>query len=113
MGENNRVTYLEATCPNCETEIQVEVPEEVTCLVITNDERLQLGDLERNINSNKTIMDCLYNLKLTLTGWRNKKARKVIEIRLHESTLLQRDFEKDYWPLYKKLNPDSGEHSTD
>lgn len=112
---SNKLEYLEATCPECGKEMEVEIPEGVYAITVPNynPEVEKFNEINISINLNKGIIEELYFISGNLKGWRNKKARGMVKNRIIGLEELVYKLEPEQYRLYNTINPPIGERSID
>lgn len=109
------IKMIEATCPNCQTEMEVELPDGL----IYQDPNFdvegwkKLHQLSEEETRYKYLLAELYSLRIDLSGsWRNKKAFKTLTEKIVKVESERNTVENERYELYNKLNPPVGERST-
>lgn len=111
-----RLDNIEATCPNCDMDIIVELPEDVVYPDPEFPEKdwEKLLSLAAGIREHRYFLAELYSFRNEIANsWRNRRAWKLLNGRIKRIDMETQDLETERYHLYNKLNPPVGENSTD
>ena len=109
----DKITHLEATCPNCGQEMEVELPEgvEIKPYWMATVEFEEFNKLAKERGINRQLIDYLRKIKEGLKGWRSKPFRKLVHDNIDLLYFKINVDEERYRYLYDQFNPPIGEHS--
>lgn len=113
---NQPIKMIEATCPNCQTEMEVELPDGLVYQDPRFDEEkwAKLNGLTTIVHKNRAIVTELIYIQSELTKhWGSKRAKRLLVERLDKLEKEGNEVDQERYSLYNELNPPVGERSTD